>query len=454
MISSLLALAAVLLAATPLVRAEATYVDADATAGTGNTGPGAAFTADGNVNDSLWGPRTTFGNNGQIYQSTRSGAGAEDAPEISTTLTGLTPGADYSVYVNFWDATSAGGDTNIWVIRAGFSSGNLTLFGPDVDLPTTETFAASLASAVEAEIATATLVYSTPPLVFEGNRTLHSGFIGEAVADGAGQIVVYIDDLPALGASDTGETRTWYDGLSYEIVATPTGNIAMIVNNAGDLSAGFDQAMYDHLTSAGHTVELVSGGDVSGGTFTVADAEAKDILLISESISSSAADNLLGTDVPTLTCEAWGWDNLNFAGPADSAGTWQAGQTTINIESVTHPILTEAGLTAGALTYYTSAIQLPSKEVANLAPGAIVLATVSGDASFACHWAIEQGQPLYDNTPAPKRVVGFGLEGSNNPGEVHGDLSDDGWAFFDAAIQWLLEPSSAVPNSVQSWMLY
>ena len=55
------------------------------------------------------------------------------------------------------------------------------------------------------------------------------------------------------------------------------------------------------------------------------------------------------------------------------------------------------------------------------------------DIEYAIIFAIEQGAELAKGAgPAPARIVGFSLPGNQDP-----DLSDDGWALFDAAIRWL-----------------
>lgn len=188
-------------------RAQVTYVDA---APGVNTFPTSAF-AGSAAQDNLWGLRA-FGTGNTIYESSGVASGTEDSPEIYTILTGLNPGAQYHVWVNFYDVAS--NNTENWPIRAGFSSGNLTLFANGVDGG-----AGLLAGATAAIMATNLNYVSAPKFDDGGSRLLLAGYLGVTQADTSGQITVYIDDLPStIGANN----RTWYDGLSYELVPEPS----------------------------------------------------------------------------------------------------------------------------------------------------------------------------------------------------------------------------------------
>jgi hypothetical protein len=197
-------------------QAAVTYVDATSGAG-GNTtlADGSTFTPPLNGTtgvDNNWEQRTTFGSGGNIYES--GGEQIEDAPELRTRLSGLTPGVQYTIYINFWDP---GSTTEDWNIRAGFTSnaGANTLYSAaDATVELGGATAAALAS---------TLTYTTAPTIFtEGGRNLLAGLVGTATADGSGQIDIYFDDLPN---GTTVNRRTWYDGISYEAVPEPGSSL-------------------------------------------------------------------------------------------------------------------------------------------------------------------------------------------------------------------------------------
>lgn len=205
-----------LFAALLAVPATGQIVFQNATSGpAGNTrlAPGTEFNPPLNAvtgADNNWEQRTTFGSSGNIYEA--GGEAPEDAPELVTLITGLTPGASYNVRVHFWDGAGTAPD---WNVRAGFTAnpGANTLFANPADAADLGATAAVLAS---------TLTYTTAPSVFvEADRTMFAGTVGIAIADALGQISVYIDDRNStIGANN----RTWYDGLSTEALPDTDGD--------------------------------------------------------------------------------------------------------------------------------------------------------------------------------------------------------------------------------------
>ena len=202
-----------ILAAAPLLllsslNAQITYVDATTGAG-GNTtlADGSAYTPPVNGTtgaDNQWEQRTPFGSGGTISESGGENV-TENAPELRTKLSGLTPGTEYTVRVYFWDPGSTGED---WSIRAGFTPnpGANTLYSA-------ADATAELGGATAAVVAS-TLVHGTAPTMFaESGRVLLAAALGTATADANGEILVYIDDLPA---SLNVNQRSWYDGLGYQ----------------------------------------------------------------------------------------------------------------------------------------------------------------------------------------------------------------------------------------------
>jgi hypothetical protein len=184
------------------------YVDATSGAG-GNTtlANGSVFSPPLNGTtgaDNNWEQRTVFGSSGNIFES--GGETSENAPELRTTLSGLTPGAPYAIYVMFWDAN---GGTENWNIRAEFAS------APGANTLYSASDAAAGLGATPSVLAS-TLTYATAPTLFvEGNRALMAAAIGTNTADISGNIRVYLDDKPTtIGANN----RTWYDGLGWALI--------------------------------------------------------------------------------------------------------------------------------------------------------------------------------------------------------------------------------------------
>lgn len=197
------AVAAAVLASSQAGSAALVYVDANHTA---NTTPSTAIggtTAD----DNLWSLRTGFASGSTIYESGQGDG--EDAPEIVTTIDGLVPNTPYTIYVHFWDGSGTDPD---WNVRAGLSSnpGANTAFANPAD-------AADIGAT--AGVVASSLTYTTPPTTFqEADRTMFAGLVGEGTSNSTGQLAVYIDDLPStIGVNN----RSWYDGVSYEVVPEP-----------------------------------------------------------------------------------------------------------------------------------------------------------------------------------------------------------------------------------------
>lgn len=197
--------AAILLGATAS-QAAFTYLDAvDGAGGNTTLSDGSTLNADDTTGGTTWRQRDNaqFGSAATVFE------GVDPSPEIKTTLTGLTPGASYTIYVHFWDPTH--NTTEAWAVQAGFTSGNLTTFSYLGDSEVAGSTAGVLASS---------LSYDTAPGVFGpfSNRENIAGLVGVGIADGSGNLEVFIDDLGTTNVNN----RTWYDGVSYEIVPEPS----------------------------------------------------------------------------------------------------------------------------------------------------------------------------------------------------------------------------------------
>ncbi|MBN2182340.1 MAG: discoidin domain-containing protein [Sedimentisphaerales bacterium] len=208
---------------------------------------------------------------------------------------------------------------------------------------------------------------------------------------------------------------------------------AMIVSSA-QLPAGFDQAMHDRLVGLGFDVTIVPVGDV-GSAFTIADADTYDLLLISESISSSGADPLIGTTAPVMHNESYGWDNWHFTTGANIH--WVNGSS-IDIVNNTHQIAAVAGVSIGPMAFFSAQASWTVDSVSALAPGAELIAQVNDSGTnCALIFAIETGAQLAGGATALNRAAGFSI-----PGDVSysaGAMTPEAWALFDATVRWLTQ---------------
>lgn len=207
--TSLLALAALLPA-----QAAFTYVDAtDTSSGNTTLSDGTPFDANDGTGGTTWRQRdnVAFGSGGTVFE------GVEPSPTIVTTLTGLTPGTSYEIVVHFWDPDS---DVEDWNIQAGFTVGSLATYSRAADdVP------GGIASPLSSS-----LTYDTAPDLFAaGGRSSFAAMLGTATANGSGEIQVFLDDI---GSTDVNQ-RTWYDGVSYQVVPEPTTALLGLLGFAG-----------------------------------------------------------------------------------------------------------------------------------------------------------------------------------------------------------------------------
>ena len=144
--------------------------------------------------DNQWWERNGFANGSNILAV----GAASDVPLIRTTISGLTPGGGYDVFVYYWWADPGGNGE--WDLGAGFSPATITNFFTTDGSPITNLFA------------------NEPILIAEGNRDMNEYYVGCATASAAGTIDVYIDDHPG------NDDRSWYDGVgTVPVTCTTTG---------------------------------------------------------------------------------------------------------------------------------------------------------------------------------------------------------------------------------------
>jgi hypothetical protein len=167
-------------------------------------------------NDDLWSNRTGLTTNGNsVYTANDSNADpGENAPMLRTTIGGLAGGSSYDIYVYFW---GAGNDipsgNQRWDIQAGLSGSSLSFYDTQNAL--------NLGHGLTG-VNPATHFTNTSPLVIlaASDRRLYQAYLGTAVADGSGNINIFIDDAPGNA------NRTWYDGVGHQLIPEP--GVAML----------------------------------------------------------------------------------------------------------------------------------------------------------------------------------------------------------------------------------
>jgi hypothetical protein len=206
---------------TATAQAAITYVDAtdgvggNTTLTNGNTWTAIDPPGQGAAGDGVWAERV-FGNGATIFQNAASGT-TDNAHRLLTTISGLSPGGVYDVYVYFWS------DPSTWRINAGVTDSTLPQFaaqGGHADPTTANTTRLAPAGTADGTLLTTPGdPFTTAVMIAEGNRRLYQGYLGQDTADGSGLIQVYVDDdLPVQGDQNQ---RTWYEGVGYAAVPEP-----------------------------------------------------------------------------------------------------------------------------------------------------------------------------------------------------------------------------------------
>jgi len=248
------------------------------------------------------------------------------------------------------------------------------------------------------------------------------------------------------------------------VSSTWAANVLFMVSSA-TTPINADPGIKARLESQGHTVTLfTAGGDQAT---QLAAANANDMVIISESIASSAvltgADfNLQSYAKPVISFEAFMWDNAHWTGPVqnqDFGVTGRPGELgathpnlvnlsdTLRITNSAHPLA--AGLANGPAVVYT---QPYTFNIGIVGGGATVIATADSVLDPApVHFVYESGATLANGSITPGMRIGLFL-GQNAAGNAAdpgpptiGFLNSNGLALLDAAVRYaspIPEPGS------------
>jgi hypothetical protein len=225
-----------------------TYVDADPSFFP-NVAPSSAIVFTAGNTDGVWGRRTPFGAvDGGSTQAIYESGITENSPMLTQTVSGLTAGGSYDMYVVYWSNPNSPQD---WRVQAGVAPEQLTSFnrlGPTGNLANAT--AGSFASAGVWDVAP---MNAGSPIFSGTNLRMYVGKAGTVVADGSGQAQVYVDDVPNQGAN----FRTWFDGVAYAPAGTPVFLTATVNRDTGAISIA-------NQTTQNFTVKSYSIASASG----------------------------------------------------------------------------------------------------------------------------------------------------------------------------------------------
>lgn len=273
----------------PMV-AQVTYVDSTPTSG-GNTtrldGSNWVPQAVSNI-DHLWRTRGAgFGNGDTIAEANANGA--ENAHMLVTTISGLTVGVQYNIFGYFWSQVAS--TTQDWKLKATIDPSAIQTNGTpsllDDFLPTVPTISFSEIGSAIAPLSTnapaiatgfdgtdnlgvtfdannlSTSYFAVPTKVKQADNSLamFQASLGIATADGTGSVKVYIDDLEN---QTTASFRTWYDGVGYSVVTSPTLTINR-TTGAATFNTGFERDIIGYsIKSASGTLQQASWNTITG----------------------------------------------------------------------------------------------------------------------------------------------------------------------------------------------
>lgn len=177
---------------------------------------------------------------------------------------------------------------------------------------------------------------------------------------------------------------------------------------------------------------------------TDAEAASADLLLISGTVNSGTAfENMPGLasyDIPVINNEPGLCDELGFSAEGGTGIDEPEGQ--IEIVDFDHPMAAELGGTV--------AVSDIAKRLSGGYPeGDVDIVAVSFTTdTLAVIFAYEEGAAMASED-APAKRVGFFLMN-----DVADAMTDEGWALFDAAVQWamgILHPASVFDNKSQNF---
>ncbi|AKC81755.1 hypothetical protein IMCC26134_01320 [Verrucomicrobia bacterium IMCC26134] len=257
------------------------FVDIDATntAAVGGT-PSPFFTdsatASGFTTGQLWRRRTGFGfdvtGNREIYEKDANG-GIGDAAALVTTVTGLTPGQSYGVYVAYLSVA-----TESWQVKAGLTAGSLTLFTPSSPAGAVTDYGLSTESG--------------------SNRRQYLGYVGNAVADAQGRLLLYSDD--GDGTATNWTSRSWLEGFFVGAPYTPPPPTPL-PGGAVQIAPDGAWTWFNDERSIIHQGSLYSGYVLADGRYGITRYDLADGLARHMIISTSTSTQKDDHNNPSIT---------------------------------------------------------------------------------------------------------------------------------------------------------
>jgi hypothetical protein len=185
----------------------------------------------------------------------------------------------------------------------------------------------------------------------------------------------------------------------------------IVVANNGNPSSG-DAAIIDRLETLGYTVTTLGSSAV-----TAADAEGKDVVLVSSSIAAWAlGTKLRDVDESVIIWKPWAYDAMEMTANNGAKAT----VTTVVVVDAAHPLAAGFG---GTVTILSSGQQVA---VGTPGPGGTVVAEANGRPAL---FVFAPGDTLDNGQPADGCRIAYPAFTTTPTA-----YTADGWALFDNAV--------------------
>ena len=205
--------------------------------------------------------------------------------------------------------------------------------------------------------------------------------------------------------------------------ATPAPEGILFVVGSTNLNNG-DRAIRDHLQNQGYNVIIVDDS-----ASTTADATGKELVIVSSTVSSSNVGvKFRDVNIPVLTWERYIFDDMDMISGNNNYGD-DGNEQEIRIRNASHPL-------AGGYSGFVDVISGNNGRDfywGNPRNTADRVATTDNSSSRHTIFGYETGRTMYNGRVAPARRVGYYFTNS-----TPAYLNNNGWALFDAAIDWAL----------------
>ncbi len=257
------------------------FVDIDATNTVAVGGTPSPFFTDsatdaGFTSGRLWRRRTGFGfdatGHREIYEKDANG-GIGDAAALVTTVTGLTPGQSYGIYVAYLSVASES-----WQVKAGLTAGSLTLFTPSSPAGAVTDYGLSAEAG--------------------SNRRQYLGHVGNATADAQGRLLLYSDD--GDGTATAWTSRSWLEGFFVGAPYTPPPP-APLPGGAVQIAPDGAWTWFNDERSIVHQGSLYCGYVLADGRYGITRYDLSDGLARHMIISTSASTQKDDHNNPSIT---------------------------------------------------------------------------------------------------------------------------------------------------------